>query len=165
VRVEREHREDLREQTEGALDVGLVLGSRERRADAESVTDGSVYLGRVVGGAVVEQERERGRAGGDDAAVEGINDGGDVFLVAHGGADEGSRVGIDIELEVEDEALLVDDDRDLHAITDPLCAGEEGLERASQRELIGATPVATNDGALGVNIQDAAHEVEAKGDE
>ncbi len=96
ARVEHEVGEGLGEEAEGTLDVRLVLRAFGRRADAEGLAERGVDLGRVVGGSVVEQERERRRAGGRDAVPEGVDDGRGVLLASDAGAGEGARVRVDI---------------------------------------------------------------------
>ncbi len=153
--VEDEIGKDLREEAEGTFDVGLVLGPRRRGAHTEGVAEGEVDLGGVVGGTVVEQQRERGLAGGDDAVLERLNDGGGVLLAAHAGAGEGARVRVDIKLEVEVEALSVDQDGHLHAVADPLGAREEGAERATQCAFVGGPALASSRAAQAVDMEDA----------
>ena len=153
--IENEIGQDLGEQAEGPLDMGFVLRSRGRRADAEGVAESEVDFGGVIGGTVVEQQRERRLARGDDAVLEGLDDGGGVLLGAHAGAGEGARVRVDIKLEVEGEALSVDDDGHLHAIADPLGAREEGAEGAAQCAFVGGSALAVRGAPQTVDVEDA----------
>jgi hypothetical protein len=150
--IENEIGQDLGEQAEGPLDMGFVLRSRGRRADAEGVAESEVDFGGVIGGTVVEQQRERRLARGDDAVLEGLDDGGGVLLGAHAGAGEGARVRVDIKLEVEGEALSVDDDGHLHAVADPLGAREEGAEGAAQCAFVGGSALAVRGAPQTVDV-------------
>ena len=86
--------------------VRLVLGAEGRRADALGhVAERGVDLVGVVGRPVVEQHRERCLAGRGDAVGERFGHRGAVFFVSDRHADEAVAVGVDHELEVEDEAL------------------------------------------------------------
>src|SRR5690606_5756970 len=66
-RIEDEGRERLGEEAERALDMRFVLRPLGRRADADRVADRLVDVGGVVRRPVVEEERERRRAGCGDA--------------------------------------------------------------------------------------------------
>ena len=162
-RVEREGREDLREETEGALDMSLVLRTLRGRADADRVAERGVDLRRVIGRLVVEQERDRRRARRGHAIAERIDDGGAVFIVAHRRPNEGASVRVHVELEVEHEAIPIHDDGHLHPVTDPLRTREVRAKRAAQRELVRAASDAASRLALPVGVENAAHEIAAEG--
>ena len=136
--------------------MGFVLRSLGRRANAECGGERVVDLGRVVRRTIVEEQGERTRAGGRDAALEGLDDGRGVLLVANGETDERAAVRVDVELDVDDEARAVDDDGDLHAVADPLRAGEERPERAANRELVRTSAGATRDLAGPVEVRGSA---------
>ena len=53
------------------------------------------------------------------------------------GVEEGGAVGVHEQLEVEGEGLAVEREGELGAVTDPLRAGEEGLEGLTQGGLVG----------------------------
>jgi len=159
ARVEHELGEHLRKEPEGSFDMGLVLRALWRGADAEGVAEREVDVGGVIGRAIVEQEGEGRGAGGQDAIVEGLDDGRGVLLSADGGPGERPCVRVDVELEIEDEASVVDDDGDLHAVADPLGAGEEGAERAAQRDLVRSPSVAFRAAPQTVDLEDARDQV------
>jgi hypothetical protein len=58
----------------------------------------------------------------------------------------------------------IDDDGHLHAVADPLSAGEEGAKRAAQRALVGASALASHGPTRGVDREDAADEVAPESD-
>src|SRR5690606_15912891 len=124
-----------REEAQGTFHVRLVLSALHGGANANGVAERGVDLGGVVRWSVVEQLGERSRARRRDAVLEGLDDGRRVLLVANRDADEGSREGITLQLEVELHDFTADGDGHAHAVTDPLRAGKESLKAAAQGEL------------------------------
>jgi hypothetical protein len=79
-------------------------------------------------------------------------------VVTHRGADQRAGERIDIELEVEVEALAVDRDGHLHAVTDPLCVGEEDLEGVTSGLLVGRSAETASRSALVVRKEHSRNE-------
>jgi hypothetical protein len=124
--------------------VGLALRAIGRRGDEQGVTEGVVDVVGVVTGLAVE-ESERGRAGGVDGVLEGPDDGLTVLDAGDVCADNGARVGVDVDLEVGDMKRALDvggegqTNRNLRTVADPLSVREERLERAPQGPLVGTS--------------------------
>jgi hypothetical protein len=163
ARVELEQRQDLGEQTESAFDVRFVLGTLCRRADAERQAERSVDVGRVIGRLVVEEQRDRRRARRRDTVLERLDDGCAVFCVAHGRPHEGAGMRVDVELDVEHEALAIDDDGHLHPVADPLRAREIRPKRAAERALVRTASFARRRHAAAVRVEDPSHEIATEG--
>ena len=155
---------DLGEETKGALDVRLVLRSPLGGLHPDGGADPLVDLGAEVGGAVVDQNAERLRAGGPHAVVEGFDDRLAVLLVVGGDPDGSVAVRIDHQLEVEAEALCANLDIDGRAVADPLGAGEESLEVLAQGLLVGRAAGTSVRGALAALCEEGADERVAVGD-
>jgi len=166
VSVERNRRHLLGEEAEGAFDVGLVLRALGGGADAHGTVRCKccVDLGGVIGRLVVEQLRERRRACRGEAVAKALDDGGAVLGVVDGEANEGAGVGIDLELEVEGKGLVVEDDAHELAVTDPLRPGKEGLEGATERQLIGRAPGTSLAQADTRGLEDVSEELTSHGD-
>src|SRR5690606_7288757 len=87
------------------------------------------------------------------------DDGGAVLGIADRDADEGRGVRVDVELDVEDEALAAEGDGDLHPVADPLRAREVRLEGAARRDLVGDDRPARRVPAEPLGPQDLRDEV------
>jgi hypothetical protein len=75
-------------------------------------------------------------------------------LIADRQADEAARERVDVELDVEVEAMPVEGDGDRPPVADPLRAPEESLEGAAQRPLVGGAWMVADDDLLACSAID-----------
>ena len=123
--------------------MSLVLGPEGCGGDQHGVvSEGGGDIVGVVAGLVVEEQGEWGPSGGRDGVMEGSDDRLAILDIGDVRADEGAGGCVDVELEVEREALAVDLDGDEGPVADPLRVREVGHEGASERRLIGASTAA-----------------------
>src|SRR5690606_29646156 len=129
-----------REEAKGAFHMRLVLWALHSGPHPKGCAQRNVDLWSMVRGLVVEQLGERSCPRRLDAVPKGLDDRNGVLVVANRDADESSRESVTLQLEVELQDFVIDGDGHAHAISDPLCAREEGLKRTAERQLVGASP-------------------------
>ncbi len=158
------------ERLHGAQAVARRVGGHACAARAPS-RSGSGTAGTIRSPRVTRRRRPRSHqgptygwcAGGQHAVGECLGDRGSVLGGADRGTREGAGVGVDEQLQVDGEALAVEHDGQLGAVSDPLGAGVEGQEAPTVRRGVGRTASLVGD-PHAVGLEDVLDVLASEGD-